>query len=457
MTPEGRVAIVDDDPELLDQLAWTLRAEFEVLEARDAVAGAALLEREPDVFLVDLTMPPSNRPDEGLALVRTIRERRPDATVVVMTGETDRRWALQAVETGAFDFFRKPIDPHELLLVVRRALERHRILRENRALREEALARRSFGLLIGTSGAMRRLFADIEKVASSDATVLVVGESGTGKELVSKSLHERSRRSAGPFVAVNGSALPEGLVESELFGHERGAFTGAVASRPGKFELAHRGTLFLDEVGTLAAPVQAKLLRALESREVERVGGRRPIPVDIRLVAATNEDLEARVAAGTFREDLYYRINTVTLRLPPLRERLEDLPLLVETFAARAARQHGRPPKRFSASTVDLFRRHPWRGNVRELGHLVEMLTLMVDEEVVTPDHLPPAFARGAAGAAGSSAPGDGVPLGEAVARYERGLVADAIARSGGVKARAAAALGLDANQMKYLCRKYGL
>jgi two-component system response regulator HydG len=311
-----------------------------------------------------------------------------------MTAETERRHALRALEAGAFDFFKKPFDTSELLVILSRALERTRLLRENRALRDDALNRRSLGRLVGESAPMRALFAAIEKVAPSDATVLVSGESGTGKELVAEAIHAGSLRRDGPFVAVNSSALPESLAESELFGHERGAFTGAIASRPGKFELAHKGTLFLDEVATLSPAVQAKLLRALESREIERVGGRKPIPVDIRLVAASNEDLAARVRAATFREDLFYRLNTVPLRIPPLRERREDIPLLVGLFADRAAARAGRPPKVFSPETLQALTAHPFRGNVRELEHLVEMLTLMVDGETIGPEHLPGALGR---------------------------------------------------------------
>jgi DNA-binding NtrC family response regulator len=452
VTTGGRVAIVEDDAALLDQLTWALQGHFEVLGARNAAEGRALLEQEPDVLLIDLRLPPSNEAEEGLALLRSVRLARPDATVVVMSGETDRRWALRALDLGAYDYFRKPLDRGELLLVLKRALERHRILQENRALREQVFRRESYEELLGSSAGMRKLFSAIEKVAASDATVLLVGESGTGKELVARSLHRKSPRSGGPFVAVNGSALPEGLAESELFGHEKGAFTGAAGAKPGRFELAHRGTLFLDEVATLSSAVQAKLLRAIETREIERVGGRKPIPVDLRLVAASNEDLEGRVAAGGFREDLFYRINTVVLHIPALRDRLDDLPLLVDFFANRFADQHGRTPKRFSPQALQLFRSHPWRGNVRELQHLVEMLTLMVDEEEILPDHLPGAFVAKAGGPVA-----DGLPLAEAVARFEKDLLERAIARSNGVKARAASALGLDSNQMKYLCRKYGL
>ena len=450
---EGRLAVVEDDPILLDQLLWALKERFEVHSARDAFEGLKLAERDPDVYLLDLRLPPSGEAEEGLRLLQAIRQRQPDATVVVMTAEAERRWAHKAIELGAFDFFRKPFEKTDLLHVLRRALERRRILAENRLLRESAFRRESYGGLLGESPGMRSLFAQIEKVTHTDATVLVTGESGTGKELVAEAIHRGSARRAGPFIALNSSALTETLAESELFGHERGAFTGAVASRAGRFELAHGGTLFLDEVATLSPAVQAKLLRVLEKHEFERVGGTKTIRVDIRLVAATNEDLDQRVAAGTFRNDLFYRLNTVTLRIPPLRERREDIPLLVEFFAARAAARHGCSPKAFSPTALEALSRYPFRGNVRELEHLVEMLTFMVDGDAVGPEHLPASLGR----AAGQAPAGPGVPLAEAVARFEKDQLTGAIERAGGVKARAAEALGLDANQMKYLSRKHGL
>ncbi len=322
---------------------------------------------------------------------------------------------------------------------------------ENRTLRDEALLRRSFDTIVGSSLPMRALFSKISKVAGTDVTVLLQGESGTGKELVAEALHRGSPRSAAPFVAVNCSALPEGLAESELFGHEKGSFTGAVSTRAGKFEQARGGTLFLDEVSTLSPAVQAKLLRVLESRSFERVGGTKTLLADVRLVAASNDDLALLVRKGAFREDLLYRLNTVLLVLPPLRERGEDIPLLVEFFGARAARRHGKAPKTFSHEALVTLAKMPFPGNVRELEHLVEMLTLLVDEDTVTPAHLPIAVAAPAAEGSTDET------LQEAVARFEKDLLVRGIARAGGVKARAAEALGLDANQMKYLCRKYAL
>ncbi len=450
----GRILVVEDDAFLLEQLTWALKGKFAVSAARDATEGRARLDAGADVYLFDLRLPPSQTVEEGFGLLREARRRDPDATVVVMSGESERREALRAIELGAFDFFRKPIDAAELLVILGRALERRRLLAENRALRLETGPPGPFDRLVGKSAPMRRLFEDIRRVAPSDATVLIVGESGTGKELVAHAIHDGSPRVGRPFVAVNAAALPESLAESELFGHEKGAFTGAVSSRPGRFELASGGTLFLDEIGTLSLALQAKLLRAIESREIERVGGRRAIPVDLRLVSATNEDLESRAAQGTFREDLLYRINTIPLRIPPLRERLEDLEPLCDHFLAKFAERHGRPVRRLSPAVLDRFREHPWRGNVRELEHVIEMLVLFSDREEIGEEDLPRALRGRPAATAG---PQTGVSFEKAVEDFERRLLTDAIAQAGGVKAEAARRLGLDGNQIKYLCRKYGI
>lgn len=448
----GRILIVEDDPALLDQLAWALKEKFEVLRALDAREGRSLFESEPDIYLFDMRLPPSGEVQEGLDLLTEVRQREPDATVVMMSGEGERRVALKAMDLGAFDFFQKPVDSAELRVILARALERRRLLAENRALKEQAREDGSFGSLIGRSIPMVRLFREIEKVAPSDATVLIQGESGTGKELVAHSIHAGSPRRDRPFIAVNVSALPESLAEAELFGHERGAFTGAVASRPGRFELAHGGTLFLDEIGTLTAAVQSKLLRAIETREIERVGGRRAIPVDFRLISATNEDLEEGVRRGNFREDLFYRINTIPIRIPPLRERGDDVVLLAGHFLEKFAARHRKPTRRLSPGVVERLRSHPWRGNVRELEHVVEMLVLFAEGDEISEQDLPRAFREAPATAGNAS-----VAFAQAVADFERRLLAETIAEEGGVKARAARRLGLDGNQIKYLCRKYGL
>lgn len=450
----GTIVIVEDDPVLLDQLTWALKGEFDVATARDAEHARPLCESEPDLYLFDLRLPPSGEIEEGLKLLKTVRQHNADATVVMMSGEKDRKAVLRSIELGAFDFFRKPIDPAELLVILKRALERRRLVSENRDLRERARGEQeSFDQLVGSSAGMRRLFREIEKVAPADATVLLQGESGTGKELVAHSIHARSNRRKSPFVAVNASALPDSLAEAELFGHEKGAFTGAVASRPGRFELAQGGTLFLDEVGTLSAAVQSKLLRALETRQVERVGGRRAISVDFRLVSATNEDLEAKVADGSFREDLFYRINAVPIRIPPLRERTDDIPLLASHFLEKFSARHGKPERRLSEAVLERFRRHAWKGNVRELEHVVENLVLFSDGEVIGEEDLPRVLRESTGAFHGGSAK----PFAKAVEDFERKLLTDAIRDAGGIKAEAARRLGLDGNQIKYLCRKYQL
>jgi DNA-binding NtrC family response regulator len=451
-----RILIVEDDPFLLEQLRFALSGRFAITGARDATEGRAHLRSEADVYLFDLRLPPSQTVEEGFGLLREVRRRDPDATVVVMSGETDRREALRAVELGAFDFFRKPVDAAELLVILTRALERRRLVSENRALRLETKAPGPFDRLVGGSRAMRALLDEIRRLAPSDATVLIVGESGTGKELVAHAIHDGSPRAKRPFVAVNAAALPETLAETELFGHEKGAFTGAVSSRPGRFELAAGGTLFLDEVGTLSPAIQSKLLRAIESRQIERVGGQRTIPVDLRLVSATNEDLDSAVARGSFREDLYYRINTVPIRIPPLRERLEDLAPLSEHFLAKYGERHRRPGRRLAGGVLERLRQHPWRGNVRELEHVIEMLVLFSDQEEIGPEDLPRVL-RDRAAPAPAGALGGGLPFAKAVEDFERRLLAEAIVEAGGVKAEAARRLGLDGNQIKYLCRKYGL
>ena len=448
--------IVEDDPELLEQLTWALKGKFTVSAARDATHGRTLCESDPDLYLFDMRLPPSGQVQEGLDLLRHVRKRDPEATVVMMSGEGEREHALRSIALGAFDFFQKPIDTAELLLILNRALERRRLLAENRELRQAVQPPASHGRIVGASAKMRALARDIARVADSDATVLILGESGTGKDLVAQSIHAASPRRNAAFVAVNASALPESLAEAELFGHDKGAFTGAIASRPGRFELASGGTLFLDEIGTLSPGVQSKLLRVLETREVERVGGRRPIPVDFRLISATNEDLEARVAAGSFREDLFYRIHTVALRIPPLREREGDIGLLarhfLETFGARA----GKPGRTLSPAVLEILEAHPWRGNVRELQHVIEMLVLFSDSAEIEVDELPKAVrepSRAPAGAAASPPRS----FASAVEDFEKRLLSEAIAAAGGVKVEAARRLGLDPNQVKYLCRKYGL
>ncbi|HEV8589472.1 MAG TPA: sigma-54 dependent transcriptional regulator [Pyrinomonadaceae bacterium] len=465
--PSNKILIVDDDRALQEQLAWALKHDFELVQCldRDSALQAAVNE-VPDLVLLDLHLPPTNLLDDGLKNIGEIRRAQPEAVVIVMTGDEETGTPLRAVEEGAYDYFRKPIDLPELRIIINRALERQRIERENVRLRKEIESRYSFSTILGTSEPMIEVFEAIRRVADSSATVILRGESGTGKELVAKAIHYNSGRRQGPFVSVNCAALPEGLIEAELFGHEKGAFTGALGLVEGRFERAHGGTLLLDEIGALGLPLQSKLLRVLEEREVTRVGGKSPIKVDIRLISATNENLEDAVSAGRFREDLYYRINVVPINLPPLRDRREDIPLLIEHFIRRFSEEHG-PRKHIDTEALHYLMDYSWKGNVRELENLIQQVVLMTDSETISASHLPPhilnqePFFRPAAEGQSESSipllPDAGLSLDREVARYEYELVRSALARAGGVKIKAAELLGLNKDRMKYLCKKYDL
>jgi two-component system response regulator PilR (NtrC family) len=464
----NKLLIVDDDRMLQEQLAWALQQDFELAQCydRESALKAASDER-PDLVLLDLHLPPTSALSDGLQNISELRRLHADAVIIVMTGDDKSDTPLHAVEAGAYDYFRKPIDLRELRVIINRALERQRIERENARLRREIESRYSFSQIIGYSEPMMEVFAAIRRVADSQATVIVRGESGTGKELVAKAIHYNSSRRAGPFISVNCAALPESLIEAELFGHERGAFTGALGLVEGRFERADGGTLFLDEIGTLGLPLQSKLLRVLEEREFTRLGGKRQIKVNIRLITATNENLEEAMQQGRFREDLYYRIHVVPLTLPPLRERREDIPLLVEHFVRRFCEEQAIRPKRVEAEAIHYLMDYSWKGNVRELENLVQRLVLMTDDETIAAAHLPPQilhqeskFKIAATAQANDSLPSlpeSGLSLDQELARYEYELLRAAIARSGGVKAKAAELLGLNKDRMKYLCKKYHL
>ena len=462
------VLVVDDDVHLAEQLRWALKDDHQVTVANDRVRGlAALAEVKPDLVLVDLCLPPGNVPDEGFRILNAARAAGRGTMVIVMSGLEEREAALRAVAEGAYDFFQKPFDLPTLRVVVDRALERQALEKENRRLREELRDRFHVDGIIGVSAPMQRVFDAVRRVADSPVTVCLTGESGTGKEVVARAIHYSGGRRDAPFVAVHCAALPETLLEAELFGHEKGAFTGAVTTRVGRFEAADGGTLFLDEIACLSLPTQMKLLRVLEERTVERLGSNRSRPVDIRLIAATNEDLEAKVRRGEFREDLFFRINVFPILIPPLRERREDIPLLAEHFLRRASEARGAAPKRFGAGVKEALAERTWRGNVRELLNLVETVALLSDGETIEFANLPPAAVAGRSpgsaspppGGGGSVAGGDGAPveLKAALHAYERRLLVEAIERSRGVKAQAARELGLDPSQMKYLVRKHGL
>ncbi|HUF34565.1 MAG TPA: sigma-54 dependent transcriptional regulator [Gemmatimonadales bacterium] len=443
----AQVFLVDDEANIRRMLGALLRDEgFTVAEAPNG--NTALLqvsEVDPDVILLDLLMPPG--PD-GLETLSRLRERGIGTPVIMMSGKAQLTDAVRAVKLGAFQFLEKPLAPEAVLVTVRAALELNRTRAENRALHAQ-LARRE--TLLGESPVIQQVRALVDRVAPTDARVLVTGESGTGKELVAAAVHAASRRSDRPFVTVNCAAIPRDLVESEMFGHERGAFTGATERRMGRFELAHGGTLFLDEIGDLSAEAQAKLLRTLETGELQRIGAEGTVRVDVRVVSATNRRLEDEVAAGHFREDLFFRLNVFPIHLPPLRERLEDLPALVAHLAERARPRHAAT---FTPAALDALAGYAWPGNVRELANLVERLSIL-SGPTVDAGPVRQVLRGGPAPSVGASAAGR--PLSDALDDYERALIASALSQAEGNVAEAARVLQTDRANLYRRMRRLGL
>jgi two-component system, NtrC family, nitrogen regulation response regulator NtrX len=444
----GRILVVDDEPNIRRVLSALLRSEGYEVEEAGSGNGAllAVQHNEPDAILLDLLMPPG---PTGLETLGSLRDRQVDSAVIMMSGKAQLSDAVRATQLGAFQFLEKPLGPEAVLVTLRSALELRRTQVENRALRAAMTPQ---GELVGRSGVMDRVREQIAQVAPTEARVLVTGESGTGKELVAAAIHRMSRRAGQPFVTVNCAAIPRDLVESEMFGHERGAFTGATDRRIGRFELASGGTLFLDEIGDLSLEAQAKLLRTLETGELQRLGAERSLRVNVRLIAATNRNLEQAVAAGGFREDLYFRINVFPVPLPPLRDRLEDLPLLVQHFGQRL---RPRNPPQFTAGALATLATHRWPGNIRELANLVERLAILGRDPVEEDDVRLVLPAQRAVQPADAGAPLP--PLSDALDDYERGLIAGAMARADGNVAEAARLLQTDRANLYRRMRRLGL
>ena len=362
-----------------------------VLEARDQAEAVALLQQtQPALVLSDLRLPEG----DGFGVLRASKEIDSDVPVIVMTAYGSIEDAVTAMKEGALDFLAKPVDPDHLLLLVGRALEQRRLVTENLLMKEELAVRRGAPQLVGDNASLRKVFTSLQRAAATDTTVLLEGESGTGKELFARSLHALSPRAEAPFVAINCAAIPETLLETELFGHEKGAFTGAMARKPGKFEMAHRGTLFLDEIGDLPMSLQAKILRALEERRFERVGGTALVTVDVRLVAATNKGLRAAVSARRFREDLFFRLSVFPITIPPLRERGSDIPLLARFFVDRFCRDLNKPTLALSSAALDELQAYRWPGNVRELQNCIERAVILADGDSILPRHLNLSFVQ---------------------------------------------------------------
>ena len=451
--------VADDDAAHRHHLATGLKSEFLVLEAGSYEDTYKLLEDEqPDVLLFDIKLAPGEVRD-ALRLIREVDRSNLDTLIIAMCSKPEKSVALKVMEVGAYDFLVKPLAVDVLDVVLQRAVEKQRIERENRILRQEFYRQQSFGDLVGNSAAMQEVYDAIRKIADSNASIIIRGESGTGKELVAQAIHKRSRRAEKPFVSINCAALPETLMEAELFGYEKGAFTGAAATKEGRFELAQEGTLFLDEIGTLSLALQTKLLRVLEERAFVRLGGKRVVEIDIRLVTATNEDLEAKVAQGQFRDDLYYRINVVPIQIPPLRERVEDIPLLVNYFLQVYSAANHLPMKQIEESAMLALERYAWPGNVREVQNLMQRMVLLTEGSNIRLRDLPPVVLK--VPSADNAKPqlilGQGIDLDQELSTYERQWLEIALTQAGGVKAQAARLLGLNKDRMKYLCRKYGL
>lgn len=448
-----RILLADDEESLREFLAIMLRREGYVVEcaADGAQALSALREGGFDLVISDIKMPRAS----GFDVLAYVREYCPEVVVVMVTAFSSTEEAVEAMKLGAYDYITKPFKNEEIRLIIRNALERKVLRQENLELKRELGQRYAFGNLIGKSKRMQEVFDLIGKVAESRVNVLLTGESGTGKEVVAKAIHFNGERRDKPFIAVNCGAIPENLLESELFGHEKGAFTGAVLQKAGLFEVANGGTLFLDEIGELPASMQVKLLRALQEREVRRVGGTKNLPVDVRLIAATNKDLAGEVAAGRFREDLFYRLNVIQIELPPLRQRREDISLLIEHFLRQLA---PKGPMKLSEKAMRRCLDYAWPGNIRELQNVLERCAVLGQGDLITEACLPPQMAAiGAATVSIDELPESGFDLDAHLGAIEREILLKALEKAGGVRKRAAEILGVSFRSIRYRLAKFGI
>jgi nitrogen regulation protein NR(I) len=477
-----RVLVIDDDDTVRDVLKTFLTNKgYEVMAGESGEAGLDLLRAEQfDAILTDLVMPGLG----GMDILREVIASKSAVPVIMITAHGTVQTAVEAMKNGAFDYVTKPFNLDELTIVLEKAESVTKLKRENVMLRQQLKRKYDFKGLVGHAPRMERVYDLIDKIADTDSTILITGESGTGKELIAKTIHYNSSRSQGPFVPINCGAIPKDLLESELFGHEKGAFTGAINTRVGRFELAQHGTLLLDEVGELDPSLQVKLLRVLQEREFERVGGVKTIKIDVRILAATNKDLERHTKEGKFREDLFYRLNVIPIHVPPLRARTEDIPLLLSHFIGEFAKRRKREPFTFSPEAMDALLKYRWPGNVRELENLVERTSILVSGPVVNVSDLPEKFhqltfkdlgiseptpagsdeaARSAASpsvaaaASGIDFPDEGIDLNQIIDNLERALITRALERSEGVRSRAAQLLGLNRTTLIEKIKKMGI
>jgi len=450
MTGRAHILVVEDEANIRSALVTMLeKLGYQVQGAGTGEEALVLLEHASiDLVLTDLRMPGLG----GMEFLRRMKEKWPETEAVAMTAFGSIDTAVEAMRLGAYDYLTKPIDRDRFHIVVAKALERRALAQENKQLRERLETRARFDQLVGESEPMQRVYSLVDMVADSAVTVLLTGESGTGKELVARAIHHRSARADGPFVTMNCGALPENLFESELFGYEKGAFTGAMATKAGRFELAHGGTLLLDEVGELSLKSQVDFLRVLETKEFRRLGGTKVITVDARIIAATNRNLEEAVKQGLFREDLYYRLNVVPIRLPPLRERGDDIPLLADRFLREFAAHHRREPKEVSRDAMRLLRLYAWPGNIRQLRNLMERLVITVKDPAIQPEHLPEEIR-----ASMEHARTMVVTLGSSLKDIERETIRRTLAEVTNHREKAARLLGISLRALQYKIKEYGI
>lgn len=444
------ILVVDDEPGVRSSLSGVLRDEGYDVEA--AASGEECLDRAAlgayDVIVLDVWLPGV----DGLVTLQRLRERKIDAQVVMISGHGNIESAVRAIKMGAFDFVEKPLSIEKTVLVVRNALRQRDLEKENRALRARVDRQH---VMIGESFAMRQLREQVDMAAPTNGRVLIYGDNGTGKELVARTVHQLSRRRTGPFVEVNCAAIPEELIESELFGHQKGAFTGAVADKPGRFEQADGGTIFLDEIADMSLKTQAKVLRVLQEQVMERVGGTQRIKVDVRVLAATNKDLPAEIRAGRFREDLYFRLNVIPIFVPPLRDRQDDIPLLADHFMAMLAGEYGRRPKRLAPEAAGRLQQYAWPGNVRELRNVIERLMIMVPGETITAQDL--AFLGHDEVRETVRVPELSMPLAEAREQFERAYILQALGAQHGNISRTADVLGVERSNLYKKMKAFGI
>jgi putative PEP-CTERM system response regulator len=449
------VLIVDDEVGTRESIKMILKNDYEVFLAKDAEEAFVQIKgHSPDVILLDIILPDI----DGLKVLEKIKENDPEVVVIMITATKTVKTAVEAMKLGAYDYVTKPFDVDELRLIISRALSNQALEKEVKYLRKEIDKGFSFGNIIGKSKAMEDIFKVVRQIADSKSTVLIMGESGTGKELISRAIHYNSNRKNYPFVTINCAAIPETLIESELFGHERGAFTNAIEKKLGRFEIAHRGTIFLDEIGELSLNTQAKILRFLEEKEFNRVGGSKTIKVDVRLITATNRELNQLLRKGEFREDLYYRINVVPIVIPPLRERKEDIPLLLDHFIKKFNEENNKKVKGLSKETLERIMNYDWPGNVRELENLIERVVALTSNEIIQPSELPFSLTNmPKINGLKESVLNGKVSFSKAEEEFERDIILDALRRTNYVQSRAAETLGISRRILKYKMDKLGI